>query len=166
VAVFVFGIEIGILIGIAVSIGLFLWHASRPHVAIVGRVPGTEHFRNFRRHEVNLSKSVATVRIDESLFFANAVWLENWVLAFAADHPEAEHFVLICAAINFIDGSALETLERLDEQLESAGVTLHLAEVKGPVMDRLQTIGFADRLGAERFHLSPHAAMTALEDKS
>lgn len=163
IAVFVFGIEIGILIGIAVSIGLFLWRASRPHVAIVGRVPGTEHFRNYLRHEVTLSNTVATVRIDESLFFANAVWLENWMLAFVADHREARHFVLICAAINFIDGSALETLERLDEQLESAGVTLHLAEVKGPVMDRLQAIGFADRLGASRFHLSTHAAMIALE---
>ena len=161
-AVFALGVEGGIVAGVGISIFMHLWRGSRPHVAIVGRVPGTEHFRNFLRHDVLLSDEVTAVRIDESLFFANAAWLENWVISHVADNPNARHLVLICAAVNFIDGSALEILERLDEEMESGGVTLHLGEVKGPVMDRLQAAGFAQRLGEARIHISTHAAMVAL----
>ncbi len=162
VAVFAVGVEIGILIGVGLSVLLHLWRASRPHVAVVGRVPGTEHFRNVKRYRVEVSETVSAIRIDETLFFANAAWFETWVLNHVADGPEMRHLVLICAAINYIDGSALETLERLEEELCNAGVTLHLAEVKGPVMDRLDAAGFADYLGPTRIHISTHAAMSAL----
>lgn len=161
-AVLVFGIETGLAIGVAIAIVLYLWRTSRPHVAVIGRVPGTEHFRNYLRHDVLRSKAVTAARIDESLVFANAAWLEDWALGFVADNPESKHLVLNCAAINFIDGSALEVLERLEEELGTAGVTLHLADVKGPVLDRLKTSGFVDRLGAKRIHLSTHEAMTKL----
>ena len=163
-SVFAFGVEIGILIGVGLSVLLHLWRASRPHVAVVGRVPGTEHFRNVKRHEVEVSERVSAIRIDESLFFANAAWFESWVLNHVADHPEMRHLVLICAAINYIDGSALEAIERLEEELCNAGVTLHLAEVKGPVMDKLEAAGFADHLGPSRTHISTHAAMDAIEN--
>ena len=161
-AVFALGVEGGIIAGVGISIFMHLWRASRPHVAIVGRVPGTEHFRNYLRHDVLRSDDVSAVRIDESLFFANAAWLENWVISHIADYPRTRHLVLICAAINFIDGSALEILERLDEEMQSACVTLHLAEVKGPVMDRLKAAGFAQHLGEARIHISTHAAMMSL----
>lgn len=162
VAVLAVGIEVGLAIGVGVAILLHLWRISRPHVAIIGRVQGTEHFRNFRRHDVLRSRRVTAVRIDESLVFANAAWFEDWALGFVADNPDSEHLILNCAAINFIDGSALEVLERLEEELANTGVTLHLADVKGPVMDRLKEIGFADRLGVDRIHLSTHIAMTRL----
>jgi len=161
-AVLAMGVEAGLAIGVAISIALYLWHVSHPHVAVLGRMAGTEHFRNFQRHEVQMSKTVAAVRIDESLMFANATWLEDWSLSFVVDHPDSEHLVINCAGINFIDGSALEVLERLNEELEHAGVKLHLAEVKGPVMDRLIHIGFIKHLGADRIHLSTHDAMTKL----
>ena len=161
-AVLIFGIEIGLAIGVFISIALYLRRTSHPHVAIIGRVPGTEHFRNFLRHEVLRSKKVTVVRIDESLFFANAAWLEDWALEFIADNPESKHLVLNCAAINFIDGSALEVLERMDEELSNAGVMLHLAEIKGPVMDRLKKSKLIDHLGPTRIHLNTHVAMTNL----
>jgi len=161
-AVLTFGIEIGLAIGVAIAIALFLWRASQPHVAIIGRVPGTEHFRNYLRHDVLRSKSVTAVRIDESLMFANAAWLEDWALGFVADNPDSEYLVLNCAAINFIDGSALEVLERLEEELSTAGVTLHLSDIKGPVMDRLKGSAFINHLGLGRIHLSTHEAMTKL----
>ncbi len=166
VSVFAFGVEIGILIGVGLSVLLHLWRASRPHVAVVGRVPGTEHFRNVKRHKVEVSDRVSAIRIDESLFFANAAWFETWVLNHVADNPEMRHLVLICAAINYIDGSALEAIERLEEELCNAGVTLHLAEVKGPVMDKLEAAGFADYLGPARIHISTHAAMSAVENSA
>jgi len=162
VAVLAVGIEVGIAIGVFVAISLYLWRISRPHVAIIGRVKGTEHFRNFKRHDVLRSKQVTAARIDESLMFANAAWFEDWAFAFVADNPDCEHFVLNCAAINFIDGSALEVFERLEEGLANTGVTLHLTDVKGPVMDRLKKVGFADHLGVDRIHLSIHDAMTRL----
>ena len=161
-AVLVMGVEKGLAIGVVVAISLYLWRTSRPHVAILGRVPGTEHFRNHLRHDVLRSKLVTAVRIDESLMFANAAWFEDWALGFVADNPDSKHLVLNCAAINFIDGSALDVFERLEEELTNAGVTLHLADVKGPVLDRLKRDGFSDHLGPDRIHLSTHEAMTKL----
>lgn len=156
------GIEMGLAIGVAIAIVLHLWRTSQPHVAILGRIPGTEHFRNFERHNVLRAKAVTVARIDESLMFANAAWLEEWALGFVADNPDSKHLVLNCAAINYVDGSALEVLDRLEEELTNAGVTLHLSDIKGPVMDRLKREGLASRMGKERIHMSAHDAMTAL----
>ncbi len=163
VAVLLLGIEAGILAGVGVAIALHLWRTSRPHMAVVGRVGRTEHFRNVLRHDVHTCPRVLAVRVDESLYFANTRYLENQLLAAVADQPEVRHLVLICSAVNFIDGSALETLEELVERLRDAGVTLHLAEVKGPVMDRLARVGFAATLAPGRVYLSTHDAVTDLE---
>ncbi|MFH7244525.1 MAG: SulP family inorganic anion transporter [Spirulina sp.] len=152
----------GILAGVAASILLYLWRTSRPHMAIVGRIAGTEHFRNVQRHPVLTCPHVLTVRVDESLYFASMRALEDYLLSAVAQNPEVEHLVLTCSGINFIDGSALETLERLIDQLKSMGVQLHLAEVKGPVMDGLEKIGFVKHLGQDHVFLSTHGAMEAL----
>ena len=162
VAVLAVGIEKGLAFGVFITIAHYLWRANKPHVAIIGRVPKTEHFRNYLRHDVQREKAVTVARIDESLFFANVAWLETWALHFIADNPDSRHMVLNCSGVNFIDGGALEVLERLEEQLANAGVTLHLCEVKGPVMDRLKKSTFIDRLGPDRIYLSAHEAMTKL----
>lgn len=161
--VLLFGIEAGILAGVVFSILLFLWRTSRPHIAIVGRVGQSEHFRNVLRHQVQTCPHVVAVRIDESLYFANTRYLEDTLLRIVAERPEVKHLALIGSAINFIDASALETLEALLHELRAAGVELHLTEIKGPVMDQLQRAGFIDHLGAERVYLSTHQAMQALE---
>lgn len=159
------GIEAGIVTGIAVSILLYLWRTSRPHMAIVGQVPGTEHFRNVLRHEVITSERVLTVRIDESLYFANTRYLEDRIYDLVAARPALEHVVLMCPAVNFIDASALESLEAIVERLEAAGVTFHLSEVKGPVMDRLQRSSFLSHLTGEVF-LSQYHAMARLDPET
>jgi SulP family sulfate permease len=156
------GVEQGIGIGVLVSILLFLWRASRPHIAIVGQVPGTEHYRNVQRHEVITDPRILAVRVDESLFFANAAYLQEYLLREVAARPTVEQVLLVASAINFIDGSALEVLTQLVERLQQAGVGFAMAEVKGPVMDRLQKAGFVEKVGAERFFLSTHQAMQAL----
>jgi len=157
------GVEPGIVAGALVALGLHLWRTSRPHIAIVGRVGDSEHFRNVKRHKVATVPHLLAVRIDESLYFANAAYLEQWLLATIAERSEVTDCVLIMSAVNFIDGGALETLENLIVQLREGGITLHFAEVKGPVMDRLDAVGFADRLAPGRFFLSTHDAVTALE---
>ena len=96
----------------ASTIILHLWRTSRPHMAVVGRVANTEHFRNVLRHETQTLPHVLMLRIDESLYFANAKHIEDFVLCAAAERPQLRHLVLICSAINFIDASALETLTR------------------------------------------------------
>jgi SulP family sulfate permease len=156
------GIETGILVGVAVELLFYLWRTYRPHVAVVGRVPGTEHYRNVERHEVETCPAVAAVRVDENLFFLNASGLEQRLMGLAADSPELTDLVLICSAVNRIDSSALEVLESLARDLADAGVRLHLAEVKGPVMDGLRRTHFLEQLGEGRVHLSTHAAMEAL----
>ena len=160
-----FGVETGIAVGVGLSLLLFLLRTSRPHLAVVGQVPGTEHFRNVRRHEVITSPKVLTVRVDESLYFANARFLEDEIYDLAAARPEITDVVLMCPAVNFIDASALESLEAIIHRLHDAGVRFHLSEVKGPVMDRLQRVRFLDDLTGEVF-LSQHQAMESLDPAS
>lgn len=155
------GVETGIATGVALSIGLHLWRSSRPHYAVIGQVPGTEHFRNVRRHRVILAPDVLSIRIDESLWFANARFLEDMIYDAVAADPEVRHLVLNCPAINAIDASALEALEEVNARLKDAGVCLHLSEVKGPVMDRLLRSGLLGALGGQVF-LTQFDAMSTL----
>ncbi|HRV90742.1 MAG TPA: solute carrier family 26 protein [Anaerolineae bacterium] len=161
-AVLLVGIETGILVGAAAAILLYVWRTSRPHMAVVGRLGNSETYRNVLRHQVKTCPHVLTIRVDESLYFANTKYLEDTVLQMVADRPEVKHLVLIGAAINFIDSSALETLESLITELRDAGVEFHMADIKGPVMDRLQSIGFVDEVGNDHIHLSVHDAMQVL----
>ena len=156
------GVEIGVVVGVVLSILLLLYRMSRPHCAVVGQVPGTEHFRNVKRHEVVTSPSVVTLRVDESLYFANARFLEDQIYALIAERPEVGHVVLMCSAVNAIDASALESLEAINHRLKDAGVLFHLSEVKGPVMDRLERASFLDELTGQVF-LSQFTAMAALD---
>jgi len=155
------GVEAGVAAGVLISLGLFLYRTSKPHSALVGQVPGTQHFRNVDRHDVITAPDVATLRVDESLYFANARYLEDRVLAILAAQPGLRHLILMCPAVNEIDFSALESLESLNRRLKDGGVTLHLSEVKGPVMDRLKRSHFLDDLTGEVF-LSQYDAFRAL----
>ena len=165
VTVLTAGIEAGILAGVGLSLVLFLARSARPHMAVVGQVPGTHHFRNVKRHEVVTSPAVLSVRVDESLYFANARWLEDRLYDMAVAEPALRHVVLICSAINEIDASALESLETLVERLKAAGIDFHLSEVKGPVMDRLKRTDFPAHLSGRVF-LSQHDALAALDPET
>jgi sulfate permease, SulP family len=155
------GVEVGIVTGVALSVLIHLYKTSRPHTAIIGRVPGTEHFRNIKRHEVETHPEIISMRVDESLYFANARFLEDQIYALLADNPKAKHFVLVCPAVNDIDMSALESLESINARLKDAGVSLHLSEVKGPVTDKLRRTDFLSHLTGKLF-LSHHDAIQAL----
>ena len=155
------GVEVGLVVGVAVSLLLFLYRTSRPHIAEVGLVPGTEHFRNILRHEVAVSPQLVSLRVDESLYFANARALEDRINDLVAERPQLKHVVLQCSAINDVDASALESLEAVDHRLRDAGILLHLSEVKGPVMDRLQSTEFVARLSG-KIYLSHYQAIAQL----
>ncbi len=163
IAVLLTSVEKGIMMGAAISLLLHLWRTSKPHIAIVGRVGETEHFRNVRRHEVKTCPHVLAVRVDESLYFVNAKYLQDYVLKYLAHNPQVQHLVLVCSAVNLIDGSALETLQSLITDLKTMGVEFYMSEVKGPVRDKLEKVGFVEILGSERIFLSTDMAMRQLE---
>jgi SulP family sulfate permease len=145
------GVETGVSAGVALSIALHLYKSSRPHVAEVGLVPGTQHFRNIHRHKVLTDPGLLTIRVDESLYFANARFLEDYIADRVASESPVRHVVLMCSAVNEIDLSALESLEAINHRLATMDVTLHLSEVKGPVMDRLKRGHLLDALTGEVF---------------
>jgi len=155
--VVVLGVEAGILVGVALSLGVLVWRSSHPHMAVVGRVPGSEHFRNVERHAVQTVPGLLALRVDESLFFANATVLEDRIEGLLAGDPSLRHVLLICSAVNQIDTTALGVLTQLELGLAARGMTLALAEVKGPVMDRLRSTELGQRLQGKVF-LSVHEA--------
>ena len=155
------GVEAGVSSGVALSIALHLYKTSRPHVAEMGLVPGTQHFRNILRHDVRTDPAILTLRIDESLYFANARFLEDLLADRVTPDCALRHVVLMCSAVNEIDLSALESLEAIAHRLDSMGIALHLSEVKGPVMDRLKATDFLAHLSGRVF-LSQYDAWVAL----
>jgi sulfate permease, SulP family len=156
-----FGVETGVSAGVILSILLHLYKTSKPHVAEVGLVPGTQHFRNIHRHAVKTDPAILTIRIDESLYFPNARFLEDYVLDRVGSDGPIRHVVLMCSAVNVIDYSALEALEALNHRLKDMGISLHLSEVKGPVTDRLKKSHFLEELSGRVF-LSQYDAWVAL----
>ncbi len=144
-------VELGITAGVLLSLALFLARTSHPHFAIVGRVPETEHYRKVKRHSVETTPGVLSIRIDESLYFPNARFLEDTINEAISERSEIRDVILMCSVVNSIDASALESLQHINLRLKDAGITLHLSEVKGPVMDRLKRSHFLDRLAGNVF---------------
>jgi SulP family sulfate permease len=151
------GVEAGVIAGVTATISLILWRTSRPHTAIVGPVEGGEQFRNIDRHLVKQVNQVLVLRIDESLFFGNLRYLDNRINGLLASHPAMEHLVLVASGINHIDSSALQSLLELNTRLDDKGIKMHFSDVKGPVLDRLHRINFADELTGT-VYLSQHQA--------
>jgi len=145
-AVLILGIEEGIVLGIILTIGSHLRKASHPHIAIVGRIPKTEHFRNIKRHQVETWRHLLLVRIDESITFANIDYIENYLGTELRRRPDTKHIVLIFNSVSDIDTTALEALEQFNHGLKAQGKTLNIAEAKGPVMDKLEKTDFQQQL--------------------
>jgi sulfate permease, SulP family len=156
------GVEAGLVVGVGLSIFLHLYSTSRPHVAVVGQIPGTTHFRNVTRHVVVTDPEILSLRVDESLYFPNARFIEDLVNEAVASNPAVRHVILECPAVNAIDASALESLEAINERLKDGGITFHLSEVKGPIMDRLKRSHFLERLTG-KVHLTQFQAVSSIK---
>lgn len=168
VAVLLQGVEIGIMLGIALSVGMYLWRSSRPHMPVLGRIGNTETFRSVERHKVRTYDKVLIIRVDDNLYFANAAYLEDRLQAEIADRPKIKHVVLVMESVTLVDASALETMTQLVESYRGAGVLIHLASVKGPLMDMLERAHFLLHLSPGNIYMSPHDAVLDLvgEDRS
>lgn len=149
--VLVLGVEAGVLVGVALSMGALIWRASRPHIAVLGRIHGTEHFRNVDRYSAETTPGLLMLRIDAGLFFGNVDAVNERIDEELAQRASTTHLVLVLSAVNAIDTSALFGLGELNASLRQRGVTLHLAEVKGPVMDRLRDSDLLGQLSGQVF---------------
>jgi SulP family sulfate permease len=158
------GVEAGVASGIIASIILHLYHTSRPHVAEIGLLPNGEHFRNVNHYKVETIPEITSLRIDESLLFSNANYIEEYIDSLVNKRPKTQHIILHCGAINTIDLSALEMLEALNTRLLQSNIQLHFSEVKIPVKHLLDKARFFDRLGGELF-LSQYEAYEALSKR-
>ena len=161
--VIVLGVEIGLLFGVSLSVVFLLRRNSRPHIVEVGRLSGTEHFRNRERFEVEISSNLMLLRVDESLIFANARYVESFVYDQLVGRKEVTNLVLICTATNFIDVTGLLMLEDLNENLQDAKIKLHLAEIKGPVLQQLEHSALIRNLTGDMF-LTADLAMKTLSE--
>jgi len=159
--VLVLGVEAGVVVGVALSMGSIIWRASRPHIAVLGRIQGTEHFRNVERYTAETTPGLLLLRVDAGLFFGNVEAVNERIDEELEAHPGTHHLVLVLSAVNTIDTSALFALGELNAALGARGVTLHLAEVKGPVMDRLRHSDLLEALSGQVF-LSAAMAWDAL----
>jgi sulfate permease, SulP family len=149
--VLLLGVEAGVVIGVALSMGALIWRASRPHIAVLGRIPGTEHFRNVERYSADTAPGLLLLRVDAGLFFGNVEAVNERIEDELAARPDTRHLVLVLSAVNSIDTSALFALGELNAMLAARGIRLHLAEVKGPVMDRLKHSELLGALGGKLF---------------
>ncbi|PML02680.1 sodium-independent anion transporter [Vibrio breoganii] len=167
------GVEAGLIAGVGLSIFLHLYRTSKPHVAIVGQLPGTEHFRNKERHAVVIDPTVLSLRVDASFYFPNARFLENVVNDAVSNNEKTQNVILVCSSVNTIDASALESLIAINQRLKDGGISLHLSEVKGPIMDALHDtellVELTGQVHLSQFHalncLSPELTQQTLADR-
>ena len=159
------GITTGLALGVLLSLAMFILRTTRPHTAVLGRLPGTTVYRNRERFPDALPvPGLLLVRLDAQLYFANAAFLRDTLLRLVDGASEPVRAVVIDASsIHDIDISALTTLREVQRTLTARGIALHLAEVEGPVRDTLARSGFVHELGEDHFSLTVHdAAQRAL----
>lgn len=161
-SVLVLGVQWGVLVGVILAMALHIKSSLKPHMAIVGRFPGTEHYRDAEKFVVETDPEVTTLRIDESLYYANARYLEDKVARIVAENPKMHDLILMCTAVNHIDASALSSLEAINSRLNAAGISLHFSDMQSRVRERLFRSDFLDKLTGEIF-MSQHEAILKLQ---
>ena len=160
-SVLIFGIEEGLTLGIILTIASYLRQTSHPHIAEVGRIEGSEHYRNIYRHNVETWSNLLLLRVDENMTFTNADYVGDFILKRLKNRPIKE-VVLIFTSVSYIDSTALEALEVITHSLQQQGINLHLSEVKGPVMDKFKRSDFLDKLNKGQVFFQTADAVKAL----
>lgn len=162
IAVLVLGVQWGVLAGVVLAMVLHIRQSLTPRMPLVGRFPGTEHYRDADRFNVETDESVKTLRIDEGLYYANARFLEDRVAVIVSESTEMQDLILMCSGVNHIDASALSSLEEINRRLKGLEIKLHFSDMQSIVRERLYRSDFLDRLTGQIF-LSQHDAMVALQ---
>lgn len=167
IALFTFGATLiagvleGILLGIAASVVAIMYRISRPNVAVLGHLPGTQTFGDFERHEeARTLEDILILRVDASLSFANSEYLRDFILQRTLPQEGGPKIIIIDAhSINDVDSTAAELLLHLVDTLRARGIDLYFGGAKGAVVDVLLRAGVVDKLGRDHFYVSSHEAV-------
>jgi len=158
-SVLTLGVQWGVLAGVVLAMVLHIRLSLTPRMPLVGRFPGTEHYRDADRFKVEIDAAVKTLRIDEALYYANARYLEDRVAAVVSEHSEMTDLILMCTGVNHIDASALSSLIEINRRLRGLEIRLHLSEMQSAVRERLYRSELFENLNG-KVYLSQHDAMT------
>ena len=161
-AVLILGVQWGVLAGVVLAMTLHIRRSLTPHMPLVGRFPGTEHYRDSDRFNVETIETVKTLRIDDSLYYANARYLEDRAAKIVSEYPEMTDLVLMCTGVSYIDASALSSLREINRRLRGLDVKLHLSEMQSIVRERLYHSDFLEKLNGN-VYLSQHDAVIDLQ---
>ncbi len=161
IATFFISIPIGIASGIVVSLGAYLVRTSQPQIVEQGRVNYTEHYQAVDKKVTHRIPGVLIIRIDESLYFANAQFLDKHLRNTIATSTEIKHLILVGDAINWLDTSALQILEDLIRDLEEINISVFITQLNPKVWRRINKIGYTEQVGKERFFQRTHDAVVA-----
>jgi len=157
-------LDIGILIGVGLAVGLFLFRSMRPRVSELARFSdGT--LREAQRYGLEVSEEIGLLRFDRSLYFANVPYFEDAVLELSARHPKARFLVIVTKGINEIDSSGEEAIRNLVERLRARGITLVFAGVKAQVLEVMERTGLDVAIGKENIFRSTEASILAVQER-
>lgn len=158
------GIERGIVVAVVASLLVMLRHTTSPHVAILGRLPGTPVFRNVERApDAVTSPGIVVLRVDAPLYFANAEFLKDKIRGVESRNPGLRILVFDAGSVNDLDSSADRALHEIADDFSSRGIDLYVAGTKGIILDVMRRSGFYHHLGADHFFLSVDEAVRAAE---
>ncbi len=164
VATLTLGIQPGIAVGVLASLLWFLVRTTRPHTAVLGRLPGSEIYRNLKRFaDAQAVPGVVIVRMDAQFYFGNVSFFQSWVERTLANERSVYAIVLEATSINRMDSSAEAALGEVLTLLETRNVAFYVAGLKGPVRDMLKRSGLWERLGPARMHFTTHQAVLAAQ---
>ncbi len=160
------GIEEGILAGVVLSIILLVYQISYPHIAELGKVPGSSEFRNVKRFEnLETADDLLVLRFDAPLFYANINTFKAYIDCKVAKNPNIRHIIIEASPINNLDSSAIHVLHDLEYELTEQGIRLYFSDVKGPVRDLMKRNDILNQENVDHFFLSTADAVDAIRNK-
>ncbi len=158
------GIEEGILIGVAISMGMLIYKESYPHITELGRVPGSSEYRNIERFDgLHTNDDILIVRFDAQLYFANSNTFKDYIMEKIDARPEIKHVIIESSAITSLDSSAIHMIKDLVEDLHIHDREIYLSNVKGPVRDGLKQNGILNKSNREHYYLTTREAIEDLK---
>lgn len=161
------GVKQGVFAGIALSMVWFVIKTTRPHYAILGRLPGSNDYRNVRRNRTEDTGSTLVIRFDAQFYYGNVSFLKEKLRdAEAGMQASLKSIVIDASSINQLDSSADTALREIARDVTSRGIGLYLAGVKGPVLDVMDRSGLFKQLGEDHFFMNVHSAVLAAQQAS
>lgn len=161
-SVFIFSVEIGILIGIGLMLALYVYRTAKLRLVELGRLGYSEFYGDMDLQDAATPiPRVLIVRIEESLYFANSQYLDSELRNLVASRPDIDDLILACRSVNTIDASAMQVLITLVSDLEGLGIRVMIAELGSRAYTRIRDAHLGDLFGQERFFPTIHEAVAA-----